>query len=282
MIQSMTGFGSGEKGGFKVEIRSLNHRFIDISLKIPPYLSQFDIALRNVIKEKFHRGKFDVTISLNGQQLMQFNINREMARKIYSTLLELQKEFSIPGQIEISTLAGYRELFIEGEPKYNIDALHAAFHEAVSNLEAMRVKEGKLLLEEQRQRVETLNVINNKIKSLTPYFLEKYRERFTERLGLILGTTGIDSTRVIQEAALMAEKIDISEEVSRLENHIKQFIETIDEGDAIGRKLDFLLQEMSREVNTIASKSADYTISNFIVDMKTEIEKMREQVQNIQ
>ncbi len=282
MIQSMTGFGSSEKGGFKVEIRSLNHRFIDISLKIPPYLSQFDIALRNVIKEKFHRGKFDVTISLNGQQLMQFNINREMARKIYSTLLELQKEFSIPGQIEISTLAGYRELFIEGEPKYNIDALHAAFHEAVSNLEAMRVKEGKLLLEEQRQRVETLNVINNKIKSLTPYFLEKYRERFTERLGLILGTTGIDSTRVIQEAALMAEKIDISEEVSRLENHIKQFIETIDEGDAIGRKLDFLLQEMSREVNTIASKSADYTISNFIVDMKTEIEKMREQVQNIQ
>ncbi len=282
MIQSMTGFGSSEKGGFKVEIRSLNHRFIDISLKIPPYLSQFDIALRNVIKEKFHRGKFDVTISLNGQQLMQFNINREMARKIYSTLLELQKEFSIPGQIEISTLAGYRELFIEGEPKYNIDALHAAFHEAVSNLEAMRVKEGKLLLEEQRQRVETLNVINNKIKSLTPYFLEKYRERFTERLGLILGATEIDSTRVIQEAALMAEKIDISEEVSRLENHIKQFIETIDEGDAIGRKLDFLLQEMSREVNTIASKSADYTISNFIVDMKTEIEKMREQVQNIQ
>ncbi len=282
MIQSMTGFGSGEKGGFKVEIRSLNHRFIDISLKIPPYLSQFDIALRNVIKEKFHRGKFDVTISLNGQQLMQFNINREMARKIYSTLLELQKEFSIPGQIEISTLAGYRELFIEGEPKYNIDALHAAFHEAVSNLEAMRVKEGKLLLEEQYQRVETLNVINNKIKSITPYFLEKYRERFTERLGLILGATEIDSTRVIQEAALMAEKIDISEEVSRLENHIKQFIETIDEGDAIGRKLDFLLQEMSREVNTIASKSADYTISNFIVDMKTEIEKMREQVQNIQ
>ncbi len=282
MIQSMTGFGSGEKGGFKVEIRSLNHRFIDISLKIPPYLSQFDIPLRNVLKEKFHRGKFDVTISLNGQQLMQFNINREIARKIYSTLLELQKEFSIPGQIEISTLAGYRELFIEGEPKYNIDALHAAFHEAVSNLEAMRVKEGKLLLEEQYQRVETLNVINNKIKSITPYFLEKYRERFTERLGLILGATEIDSTRVIQEAALMAEKIDISEEVSRLENHIKQFIETIDEGGAIGRKLDFLLQEMSREVNTIASKSADYTISNFIVDMKTEIEKMREQVQNIQ
>ena len=282
MVQSMTGFGSGEKDGFKIEIRSLNHRFIDVSLKTPPYLSQFDIPLRNVLKERFHRGKFDVNISLNGQQIMQFTINREIARKIYSTLQELQKELSIPGQIEISTLAGYRELFIEGEPKYSVDALYAAFHEAVSNLEVMRVKEGKLLSEELRQRAETLDIINKKIKSLTPHFLEKCRERFTERMGLILGATEIDNTRVIQEAAIMAEKIDISEEVSRLENHIKQFIETFNEGDAIGRKLDFLLQEMSREVNTISSKSTDYTISSFIVDMKTEIEKMREQVQNIQ
>jgi uncharacterized protein (TIGR00255 family) len=163
-----------------------------------------------------------------------------------------------------------------------MDALYAAFHEAVSSLEAMRIREGKMLSEEQRQRAESLSVINNKIKSLTPHLLEKYKEKFCERLRLILEAKEMDNTRVMQEAAIIAEKLDISEEVSRVENHIKQYIETLDKGNVIGRKLDFLLQEIGREVNTIAAKSSDYVISSLTVDMKIEIEKMREQVQNIQ
>jgi uncharacterized protein (TIGR00255 family) len=278
----MTGFGSAEKDGFRVEIRSLNHRFIDISIKTPLYLSQYDIPLRNIIKERFQRGRFDVTVSTDNRKLMQVNINKEMARKIYHVFQELQRELSIPGQIGIDTLMGYRELFVEEEPKYDMDALFDAFYEAVSNLETMRLREGKLLSEEQRQRTESLNFINNKIKSMTPNLVEKYKEKFYERLGLLLDSREIDSTRVIQEAAIMAEKLDISEEVNRIENHIKQFIETLEKGNVIGRKLDFLLQEIGREVNTIASKSGDYTISSFTVDMKIEIEKMREQVQNIQ
>jgi uncharacterized protein (TIGR00255 family) len=282
MIQSMTGFGSAEKTGFRVEIRSLNHRFIEISIKTPPYLSQHDIPLRNILKERFQRGRFDVTVSTGNHKLIQVTINKEMAGKIYNAFQELQKELSIPGQIGIDTLAGYRELLVEEEPRYDIDALYDAFHKAVSNLEEMRIREGKMLSEEQRQRAESLSVINNKIKSLTPHLLEKYKDKFCERLRLILDAKEMDNTRVMQEAAIMADKLDISEEVSRIENHIKQYIETLDKGNVIGRKLDFLLQEIGREVNTIAAKSSDYTISSLTVDMKIEIEKMREQVQNIQ
>ena len=282
MVQSMTGFGYAEKNGFRVEIRSLNHRFMDISIKTPSYLSHHDIPLRNILKERFQRGRFDVNVSTDNHKFMQLKINKEMARKIYSAFQELQKELSISGQIGIDTLAGYRELLMEEEPEYDIDALYAAFYEAVSNLETMRIREGKLLSDEQKQRAELLKVINTKIKSQTPNLLERNKEKFFERLGLVLGTKEMDSTRVMQEAAIMAEKLDISEEVNRIENHIKQYEETLGRGVVIGRKLDFLLQEISREVNTIASKSSDYTISSLTVDMKIEIEKMREQVQNIQ
>ncbi len=282
MVQSMTGFGSAEKNGFRVEIRSLNHRFIDISIKMPPYLSQYDIQLRNIIKGRFQRGRFDINVLADNQSFVQININKELVRKIYNAFQELQKELSIPGQIGIDTLMGYKEIFIEEKPQYNIDYLFEAFHEAVSNLEAMRLKEGQLLSEEQLQRVNLLNKLNNKIKSLTPHLLERYKEKFSERLSLILGTGEIDNTRVMQEAAIMAEKLDITEEVNRIENHIKQFIDTLNSGNVIGRKLDFLLQEIGREVNTITSKSSDYTISSLAVDMRIEIEKMREQVQNIQ
>lgn len=282
MVQSMTGFGSAERNGFRVEIRSLNHRFIDISIKIPPYLTQYDIQLRNIIKERFQRGKFDVTVSTDNHSFMQIAINKEIAKKIYNAFKELQKELSIPGKVSIDALMEFREIFVEGRPQYDIDSLFEAFHEAISNLEAMRVKEGKMLSEDQFQRIDLLNRLNNKIKSLTPHLVQKYKEKFSERLSLILRTIDVDNTRVMQEVAIMAEKLDISEEVYRIENHIKQFIDTLNSGNAIGRKLDFILQEIAREVNTIASKCDDYAISSLTIDMKIEIEKMREQVQNIQ
>ena len=283
MVQSMTGFGSAEKNGFYVEIRSLNHRFIDISIKMSPYMSQYEIPLRNIIKEKFQRGRFDVSISTNNHKVRQLKINTGLARIIYIALQSLQKELSIPGQISMDTLITvYRDLLIEEEPKYDIEALYAAFREAVTNLEAMRIREGKLLSEELYNRIESLNAMNNEIRSLAPNEVERWREKFTERLSTILEAGVIDTNRITQEAAIMAEKLDISEEVSRIENHIKQFVEILNTGDIIGRKLDFLLQEISREVNTLAYKSGNYAISNLAVEMKTEVEKMREQVQNIQ
>jgi uncharacterized protein (TIGR00255 family) len=278
----MTGFGSAEKNGFRVEIRSLNHRFMDITIKAPPYLSQFDVSLRNMLKEKFQRGKFDVTVSTDNHRLAQVTINKDMAGKIYTAFKEIQEELSIPGKLDINTLAGYRELLVEENAKYDIDALYTAFREAVSCLEAMRTKEGGMLVEEQRQRSASLKATNDKIKSLMPSLIEQYKAKFSERLKLLLEPKEIDNAKVIQEASVVLEKLDISEEVHRIENHVQQLTETLKEGNVMGRKLDFLLQEIGREVNTIAAKSGDYTISSLTVDMKLEIEKMREQVQNLQ
>ncbi len=282
MVQSMTGFGSATNNDFTVEIRSLNHRYMDISVKMPPYMNQYEIPLRNILKERFQRGRFDVSILTNNRKTIQLKINRELARNIYTSLQDLQKELSLSGTIGIETLTGYREILMEEEPQFDRDALYKAFHEAVSHLESMRMREGKLLSEEIQKRIEVLDKMNTRIKSLAPDEAVKWREKYTERLKLIVEAGMIDNNRIIQEAALMAEKLDISEEISRIENHIKQFKEILNNGNMIGKKLDFLLQEINREVNTLSYKSGDYSISNLVVDMKTEIEKIREQMQNIQ
>ena len=278
----MTGFGNSASDDFAVEIRSLNHRYIDISLKMPPYMSRHEIPLRNLLRERFRRGRFDVSVSARSTDVPRLKIDMNMARNIYSALKDLQNEFSLPGEIGIETLTAYREILAEEEPEYNVDALYAAFHEAVTNLEAMRIREGKLLEEEMRGRVFSLNEMYKQIKLRAPDQISRWREKFTEKLSLVVGAASIDDNRVLQEAAIMAEKLDISEEINRIENHIKQFTEILSGGDAVGKKLDFLLQEISREVNTLSCKAGDYSISTLAVDMKNEIEKMREQVQNIQ
>ena len=282
MIQSMTGFGGAAGNDFTVEIRSLNHRYMDISIKMPPYMSQYEIPLRNILKGKFQRGKFDVSVSINSDKAPQLKINRDLAGSIYAALLDLQKQLSLPGTISIETLTGYKEIMTEEEPHFDTDALHTTFHEAVSNLEAMRMREGSLLSDEIRGRIALLQEMHNEIKVRAPEEVIKWREKFTERLRLIVDAGMIDGNRIVQEAAIMAEKLDISEEISRTENHLQQFIETLDNGNTIGKKLDFLLQEINREVNTLSYKSGDYSISNLVVNMKNEIEKIREQVQNIQ
>jgi uncharacterized protein (TIGR00255 family) len=282
MIQSMTGFGNSANNNFAVEIRSLNHRFIDISVKMPPYMSRHEMPLRNLLREKFQRGRFDVSVSARSTDVPRLKIDRALARNIYSALKDLQNEFSLPGAIGIETLAAYKEMLVEEEPEYNEDSLYAAFREAISNLETMRLREGKLLEEEMRNRIFSLSEMHKQIKLRAPDQVSLWRERFRERLSLIVGAGSIDDNRVLQEAAIMAEKLDISEETSRIENHIKQFTEVLGSGNVVGKKLDFLLQEISREVNTLSCKSGDYSISSLAVDMKNEIEKMREQVQNIQ
>jgi uncharacterized protein (TIGR00255 family) len=282
MIQSMTGFGSGANDTFMVEIRSLNHRYLDIFIKMPSYLNQYEIPLRNILKGKFQRGRLDVVVTVNKEKASRCAINREMAKNIYTALQDLQTDLLIPGEITIETLSGYREILTEEEPEYNVDELLSAVHEAGKGLEAMRLHEGKLLMEDLRGRIESLNVMNDKIKSRAPAEIPGLREKFTERLKLILDTEAIDSNRVLQEAAILAEKLDISEEITRIESHVRQFVEILNKGTTVGKKLDFILQELGREVNTLSYKSADYSISSLVIDMKTEIEKIREQVQNIQ
>ena len=282
MIQSMTGFGSSANKDFSVEIRSLNHRYIDISIKMPPHMLQYEIPLRNILKEKFQRGRFDVLVLPATAKAPQLTVNREVAKNIFSALKVLQKELSLSGTIGIETLTSFSGILMEEESSSNSDALFTAFHEAVSNLQTMRIREGVLIAEDLRERTEVLQEMNKRIIKLAPDEIVHWREKFTERLRSILEPEMIDPGRIVQEAAIAAEKLDISEEMNRIENHLKQFREILSIGISVGKKLDFLLQEINREVNTLSYKSVDYSISGIVVDMKTDIEKIREQVQNIQ
>lgn len=282
MVQSMTGFGATEKEGVRVEIRSVNHRFMDISVRLSPLLNEHEIPLRNMLKGKFSRGKFDVLISITGDAKIKFKLNTGLAREIYNSLNALKSELSIPGTIGFETLLNYRELLVEGEPEYDISSLYGAFSEAMAQLEKMRLDEGKALAEEILGRANRLDSINRELIALSPEIIAGYSTRFHERLKELLAGMEYDRDRVLQEIALMLEKTDITEELARIENHLKQFRKILADDDTIGKRLDFLLQELNREVNTIASKADDLRISNMAIEMKSEIEKIREQVQNIQ
>jgi uncharacterized protein (TIGR00255 family) len=278
----MTGFGSSSDADFSVEIRSLNHRFIDFSIKMPAFLNQHEIPLRNILKEHFARGRFDINIALNEQKQPQVKWNSTMAKSLLGALEGMQEELSLPGKIDIQTFAQYRDILIEAEPSYDTNALYRIFHKAALSLKEMRIREGNLLAEEIHKRADALKAMIGTIQLRAPDELVRWREKFTARLRLILDAGMMDNSRILQEAAMMAEKLDISEEISRIENHIMQLGEVLDSGDIVGKKLDFLLQELNREVNTLACKSGEYALSAIVIEMKTEIEKMREQVQNIQ
>lgn len=282
MIQGMTGFGASEKDGFRVEIRSLNHRFMDVSIRLSPFLSEHEMPLRNMLKERFSRGKFDVLISTKSDGRTRLKLNTELAKEIYNSLNALRAELSIPGAIGIETLLNYKELLIAEEPEYNINSLYDAFREAIIQLEKMRGDEGKAIAEDVLRRADRLESINKEIIALSPEVVADSKRKFHERISELLIGIEYDRDRILQEAAIMIEKADITEELTRIENHLKQFKKVLLSGDTIGKRLDFLLQELNREVNTIASKTDDYRISSIVIEMKSEIEKMREQAQNIQ
>jgi len=282
MVQSMTGFGSAEQNGCRVEIRSLNQKFLDITIKAPASLNQLDITFRNSIKELFSRGKFDVSVVLSGESSAALRINTALVGQMMGTFRQLQADFSVPGTIDINTLISLHEMFIETEQHLDSEMIIGVFRQALGNLHGMRLKEGACLAGALNQLTGTVLAMREKISGLCGRVTIAAHEKFNERIRTLLEGKDIDSTRMLQEAAIMAAKIDIAEELTRLGSHISQFGETLSQGGSIGRKLDFILQECNREVNTIASKSVDYEISSITVDMKTVIEQLREQVQNIQ
>ena len=282
MVQSMTGFGGAEKNGCRVEIKSVNHRFLDIYLRAPSFLNQMEMTLRNMVKERFARGKFDIAITVTGLSSEAVEINPEAIRKMYHAFKGLQEELSIKGEIDINTFINLHEMFIETRPKYDFEEITAVFVKALDDLAGMRSREGETLAQELINIALTLRAYNEKIMESCDRVLMEIKDKFNEKLSLLLAGQDIDEGRILQEAAIFAAKLDISEETARINSHLAQFREVLSGGGIIGRKLDFILQELNREVNTIASKSADYGISGVTVDMKTAIEKMREQVQNIQ
>jgi len=282
MIQSMTGFGSSEKNGFRVEVRSLNHRFMDLSIKLPPLLNEHEIPMRKMLKERFARGKFDVSVSAAADRGSGIKLNEELAKDVYENLKALQSRLSIPGNIEIQTLLGYKEFFIAGKQEYDSGLLYDAFKEAMEQLEKMRIEEGRTIAKDIFDMAGRIETLNKELRSIMPDVIAGYKAKFHESLAEILGGVEYDKDRVLQEIAIMLEKRDTTEELARIDAHVKQFKKILQSGDIIGKQLDFLTQEFNREANTIASKAGDYRIAGIVIDMKSEIEKIREQVQNIQ
>ncbi len=282
MIQSMTGYGVAEAEGLKVEVRSLNHRYIDVSVRIPSMLMEHEIPVRNLIKEKFARGKFDVVISLSEKRQVKVRLNKELAKGMYDSLLDMQRELSVPGTLDINVLSRYRELLLSEESEFSKDTLFNALRSAAARVEEMRNSEGEALAKELRYHAEKLEGLRGEIQELAKNLPQSYKETLTRRVAELIADASLDEARLAQEVAMIAQKADITEELARLGSHIKQFYSFLDKGGAIGRKLDFLLQEFHREANTITSKVDDVRIINLAIEMKTVIEKLREQVQNIQ
>jgi uncharacterized protein (TIGR00255 family) len=282
MIQSMTGFGSAETGGFRVEIRSLNHRFMDISIKCPSAISKHEMALRQILKGRFMRGKFDVYISFLGEAGVRAKLNKAMANEVFAMLNELKEELDIQEDISLEALLNWKDLFIEEEASYDPEALLESFNEALIELEQMRIKEGEALTSDIGSRVDAIEELNSGIIYKCPEIIESLKGRFLERLNKIFKGFDCDDNKLLQEASSLAEKCDITEEVVRLKGHIEHIRNIFSEKGAVGRKMDFLVQELNREANTIASKAGTPEISENIVTMKAEIERVREQVQNVQ
>lgn len=282
MAQSMTGYGAAEREGFKVEVRSLNHRYIDVSVRTPLALIEHDIPIRNRIKERFSRGKFDVVVSVAEQRQARVSVNKELARGVLASFLDLQQELSLPGTLDIHFFSGYRELLITEEPDYRIDALFAALDAALDRLEEMRRQEGEALAREMTRHVEHLKELRLRVEEQARGRTGQYRDALARKVAELAQNIALDETRLAQEVAFLAQRSDITEELARLQSHFDQFGSILAKGEAAGRKLDFLIQEMNRETNTIASKTDDVAITNIAIEMKTALEKLREQIQNIQ
>ncbi|MBW2636770.1 MAG: YicC family protein [Deltaproteobacteria bacterium] len=294
MVKSMTGYGRSEiaLGGRNVviEIRSLNHRNLEVIVRFPAFLSFLEMDIKKRLNEKISRGRVEVSIKVDAEPGMnggeKLKANLPLIRDYYSLLTDIKKELGLEDEITLGLIArlknGIYVSDVEIDPEEAWETISGALDEAVDSLITMKEKEGEILCDDF---IAHLTLTEEYIKNLelrSPRVALEYQERLRERIAELVGGVEIDEARVSQEIAILAEKNDINEETVRLASHIVQFRQMIKEGGPIGRKLDFLLQEMHREINTIGSKSGDLEISHNVIEIKTELAKLREQVQNIE
>ncbi|HQD36924.1 MAG TPA: YicC family protein [Thermodesulfovibrio thiophilus] len=283
MIESLTGYGFAEKGIFRIEAKSLNHRFLEINLKLPQILSRHEVEIRNLVREKFHRGKIDVVISINHKERTgKLYLNKNLAKQLYSAFIDLKKELSILGSIDISMFSNFRELFIYEEEAPDLNTLMLAVSEAVDGVYQMRIREGEIIKESLTKIAESIeNGILN-LESKVDVIFNEYITYLQNRVKELLVENNLDEKRVLEQIILYAQRTDIKEEVDRLRSHITQFKEILFQGGVVGKKLDFLIQEMHREANTILAKTENFEVKTIAIDIKTQNERLKEQIQNIQ
>lgn len=291
-VKSMTGFGRGErqKEGrtWVAEIRCVNNRFLDIKIKLPRGYAALEDGIRKKIGLWHQRGRVDVLLSVHGDfsDLEKISVNMGLAEKYRTIHAEMARELGIEDDTKTSLLAGYPDVLVREQQKEDLDEVRQIIDdvltEALENCESMRLQEGESLLVDLRKRVEYFVANIEKIESIVPKLVEKREQALRQRLEKLLTNVDLDPLRLTQEIAIMADKTDVSEELVRLRSHIGQLESFLGDEGIVGRKLDFLIQEFLREVNTLASKINDAETAHLTVDLKSELEKIREQVQNIE
>ena len=292
MIQSMTGFGRGEAANEKykvtIEMKSVNHRYLDLSVRLPRKLNFYEPAIRNQVKEFAKRGKIDIFVSMEQLQENAESIqyNPQIAAAYLSGISQMADEFSIDGTIQAYQLARFPDVFTKAEEDDNeeewIPIVTQALRDACEKFAESRRIEGEKLAKDLSEKLDHISDLVDKIETRSPQIVEEYRKKITEKVEQLLGDTQIDESRIATEVIIYADKICVGEETVRLRSHIEHARKCLNEDGGIGRKMDFIAQEMNREANTTLSKANDIEISNAAIDLKTEIEKVREQIQNIE
>lgn len=292
MLKSMTGFGRCEIAGadrkITVEIKAVNHRYCDITIKMPKKLNFFEAGIRNLLKQYIGRGKVDIYITYEDytENNVCVKYNADLAKEYYANLDKMSREFGLENDVRISVLSRYPEVFTLEEQTIDEKELWELVEEAVRTAAGRfvetRIAEGENLKKDILAKLDHMLANVDYIESRAPEIVSEYRNKLMAKVAELLGDTKVDESILVTEVTVFADKICVDEETVRLRSHILNMEGTLNESDNIGRKLDFIAQEMNREANTILSKASDLEVTNRAIDLKTEIEKVREQIQNIE
>ena len=292
LIRSMTGYGRGEavlhQRGISIEVRAVNNRYLDCSVKIPRLYVFAEEGIKSQVQESVGRGKVDVFVSIDSSAADQVNVklNRPVADGYYAALKELGQVYGLRDDLSISLLSRFPDVLLvekeEADAELIAQDIRTVLTQALEGFNAMREREGEKLCADLRRKAERITQLVEQVEARSPETVAEYRQKLTARMQEVLESKQLDESRILTEAAIFADKVSVDEETVRLRSHLFQLEEMLCQGGAVGRKLDFLIQEFNREANTIGSKCSDIEISAQVVDIKAEIEKIREQVQNIE
>ena len=292
MVKSMTGYGRHESvlhgRTLVIEVKSVNNRYLDCNVRLPRVYICAEDGVQRRVKEVISRGKVDVYVNMenNTEEAVSVTLNQPVAAGYMEALRKMAETFGLAPAVSIDLLSKFPDVFKVDKVPENLEELtadiHAVAEEALRDFDAMRCREGEKLEADLLGRLDTLEDFTHQVEQRSPQTVADYRARLTAKLQEVLADRQLDESRVLTEAAIFADKVAVDEETVRLHSHIAQFRDMLAGGSPIGRKLDFLIQEMNREANTIGSKCNNLEISTIVVNMKAEIEKIREQVQNIE
>ena len=292
MVKSMTGYGRAVETvngrEFTVEIRSVNNRYLDCTVKLPRSFSFAEEAVKAAVKAAVSRGKVDVYITVRSETEadVQVTLNKPVVEGYLAAMRQMVSDYGVCDDISVSVLSRMSDVFVVDKPKADEDQLKAdllgVVDKALAAYDAMRVTEGLALENDLRSRAATILTLVAQVEELNPKTVSDYRKRLEEKMREVLENKSIDESRILTEAAIFADKVAVDEETVRLRSHLEQMDAMLSGNGGIGRKLDFLLQEMNREANTTGSKCSDVKVARIVVDIKAELEKIREQTQNIE